>query len=154
MNRFLVAFLALMTPALTHGATYYVAKTGSDSKSCTQAQSASTPKLTIKAGLACLKGGDTLIIKAGTYNEGIPIKRSHLAQATAATRLYGRLQEKRSLSTESSTVLGLCSSTAAALSRLTGSFLMGQVFPGMWFILEGLAPEIPRAPSSRCRTAP
>ena len=74
MNRFLVAFLALMTPALTHGATYYVAKTGSDSKSCTQAQSASTPKLTIKAGLACLKGGDTLIIKAGTYNEGIPIK--------------------------------------------------------------------------------
>ena len=73
MNRFLPVFLVLTTPALTHGATFYVAKTGRDSNSCTQAQSASTPKLTIKAGLACLKGGDTLIIKAGTYTEVIPI---------------------------------------------------------------------------------
>ena len=72
MNRFLPVFLVLTTPALTHGATFYVAKTGSDSNACTGAQSASTPKLTIKAGLACLKGGDTLIIKAGTYTEGIP----------------------------------------------------------------------------------
>ena len=74
MNRFLLTFLVLTSPTLAHGATYYVTKTGSDSKSCTQAQSASTPKLTIKAGLACLKGADTLIIKAGTYTEGIPIK--------------------------------------------------------------------------------
>jgi Right handed beta helix region len=74
MNRLLLAILVLMTPILGEGATYYVAKTGSDSNACTGAQSASTPKLTIKAGLACLKGGDTLIIKAGTYKEGIPIK--------------------------------------------------------------------------------
>ncbi len=72
MNRLLLAILVLMTPVLGEGATYYVAKTGSDSNACTGAQSASTPKLTIKAGLACLKGGDTLIIKAGTYTEGIP----------------------------------------------------------------------------------
>ena len=53
------------------GNTYYVAKTGSDSATCTQAQSVNTPKLTIGAGLLCLSGGDTLIIKVGTYTEGI-----------------------------------------------------------------------------------
>ena len=35
-----------------YGKTYYVAKTGSDSNSCAQAQNQSTPKLTIAAGLA------------------------------------------------------------------------------------------------------
>ena len=71
MNALLLAMLFSITPVLAHGATYYVAKTGSDSNSCTQARSASTSKLTIKAGLACLSGGDTLIIAAGTYLEGI-----------------------------------------------------------------------------------
>jgi len=57
----------------TTGNVYYVAKTGSDSNSCTQARSVSTPKLTIAAGLACLAAGagDALIIKAGTYAEAI-----------------------------------------------------------------------------------
>lgn len=50
-------------------ATFYVAKTGSNSNSCIQAQSQSTPKLTIAAGVACLSSGDTLNIKAGTYAE-------------------------------------------------------------------------------------
>src|SRR5215831_10981056 len=53
------------------GTTYYVAKTGSDSNTCVQAQSQSTPKLTINAGAACLSGGDTLVIMAGTYDEQI-----------------------------------------------------------------------------------
>jgi len=53
------------------GATYYVAKTGTDSNSCTQAQSTATPKLTINAGLACLSSGDTLQIRVGTYNQAI-----------------------------------------------------------------------------------
>jgi len=59
---------------VAHGAqaaTYYVAKTGNDSNNCTQAQSTGIPKLTIAAGIACLSGGDTLIIKAGTYAEAI-----------------------------------------------------------------------------------
>jgi Right handed beta helix region len=71
MNCLLLAILLTLTPVLAHGATYYVAKTGRDSNTCAQAQSASTPKLTIQAGLACLSGGDTLIIKAGTYGESI-----------------------------------------------------------------------------------
>jgi copper-binding protein NosD len=71
MNRLLLVVLFSMGPVLAQGATYFVSKTGSDSNSCEQAQSASGSKLTIKAGLACLYGGDTLIIKAGTYAESI-----------------------------------------------------------------------------------
>jgi parallel beta-helix repeat protein len=48
-------------------ATYYVAKTGSDSTSCSQAQNISTPKLTVGAGASCMASGDTLYIRAGTY---------------------------------------------------------------------------------------
>ena len=52
--------------------TYHVAKTGHDTNNdCTEAQSASTPKLTINAGIDCLVGGDTLIIHAGNYDERI-----------------------------------------------------------------------------------
>jgi hypothetical protein len=58
-------------PTITSGATYWVAKTGSDSNSCSQAQSQSTPRLTINEGLKCLAGGDTLYILPGTYNEKI-----------------------------------------------------------------------------------
>jgi hypothetical protein len=48
-----------------------VATTGSDSNSCGSAQSSSTPKLTINAGAGCLSGGDTLIVKSGTYAENL-----------------------------------------------------------------------------------
>lgn len=47
--------------------TYYVATNGNDAYTCTQAKSGSTPKRTIPAGVKCLVGGDTLIIKAGKY---------------------------------------------------------------------------------------
>jgi Right handed beta helix region len=67
----LVTFLFVIAPVLAHSTTYYVAKTGSDLTSCSQAQSISTPKLTINGGLSCMQGGDTLVIKAGTYGEGI-----------------------------------------------------------------------------------
>jgi parallel beta-helix repeat protein len=67
--------LTVAPPPITQstgtGNVYYVAKTGSDSNSCAQAQSQSTPKLTINGGLSCLTSGDTLLIKAGTYAEFI-----------------------------------------------------------------------------------
>ena len=50
-------------------ATYYVATTGSNTTSCAQAVNPSTPKQTISSGISCLSAGDTLIVKAGTYNE-------------------------------------------------------------------------------------
>ena len=61
---FASAFLEGVT---TNAATYYVATTGNDANSCAQAISQKTPRLTIPAGVACLAGGDTLIVKAGTY---------------------------------------------------------------------------------------
>src|SRR5262249_36329305 len=63
--------LATTSPSTGTGKIYYLAKTVSDSPSCTQAQTQAAPKLTIAAGIACLAAGDTLNIKAGTYNENI-----------------------------------------------------------------------------------
>ena len=71
MKKLLLVLFLTLFPILAHGATYYTAKTGSDSNSCSNAQSQSTPKLTINAGINCLNAGDTLIVKSGTYNESI-----------------------------------------------------------------------------------
>jgi len=54
-----------------YAATYYVAKTGRDTNSCAQAQSQSTPKLTINDGVRCLAAGDTLYVYGGTYDESL-----------------------------------------------------------------------------------
>jgi hypothetical protein len=58
--------------AAPSGNAYYVAQNGgSDSNSCEQAKNPATAKQTINAGISCLKGGETLIVKSGTYNEVI-----------------------------------------------------------------------------------
>jgi parallel beta-helix repeat protein len=72
----------LLGAQVSGAATYYVATNGSDSHSCPQAQSQTTPKRTINAGRSCLSGGDTLVIKPGTYTErltGIPSGKSESA---------------------------------------------------------------------------
>jgi hypothetical protein len=51
---------------------YYVGKTGNNNYSCSQAQNPATPKQTItgsSGGISCLSSGDTLLIRAGIYNE-------------------------------------------------------------------------------------
>jgi parallel beta-helix repeat protein len=84
-----LCFSIFIEPSLANASTYFVAKSGSDSMSCAQAQSQTTPRLTITAGLTCLSGGDTLYIKAGTYAEfisgGIP---SGSAGAPTVVRAY------------------------------------------------------------------
>jgi hypothetical protein len=50
-------------------ATYHVAPSGSDATPCATATSASTPRQTLNGGLACLAGGDTLLVATGTYLE-------------------------------------------------------------------------------------
>ena len=68
----LLPVILLLTPGISRATTYYVGKAGSPSNSCAQAQSPSTPKLTITqrgGGTSCLSAGDTLIIQAGTYTE-------------------------------------------------------------------------------------
>jgi hypothetical protein len=61
----------IVLPAVAHGATYYVSKTGSDSNTCIQALTPSTAKLRIAAGIACMSGGDSLIIGDGVYAENV-----------------------------------------------------------------------------------
>ena len=72
-----------LTPSAAHAATYYVAKTGSDGNSCYSAQYTSTSKLTIKSGLSCLKAGDTLYIRGGTYYERINTQQQTVPSGTS-----------------------------------------------------------------------
>jgi parallel beta-helix repeat protein len=60
--------------SVAHAATYYVAKSGNNGNTCAQAQSISTAKLTIAEGLKCLSAGDTLLVRAGNYDEFIDNK--------------------------------------------------------------------------------
>ena len=75
MRRYsLLTFLALgllgvSTPAVA--VTYYVSTTGTDSASCSQAQHAGSARRTINGGIACLSGGDTLLVGNGVYDEKI-----------------------------------------------------------------------------------
>ena len=70
MLSLVIAVLLLGVGCLSaHAATFYVSTAGADSVTCAQAQEAQTPRRTINAGIACLAGGDTLIVKAGTYDE-------------------------------------------------------------------------------------
>lgn len=66
-----LSLMLLLGASSAWGATYYTATTGNDSNTCEQAQSTSTPKLTIAAGLTCMTAGDTLYIRAGLYAEVI-----------------------------------------------------------------------------------
>ena len=56
---------------LSEAATYYTAKNGNDSNTCVQAQSQTTPKLTINSAVKCLVAGDTLYVKSGVYSEAL-----------------------------------------------------------------------------------
>ena len=62
-----IVFLGFGLGVRASAATYYVAKTGSDANTCSQA----LPCLTIAKGVSKLVSGDILIIKAGTYVENI-----------------------------------------------------------------------------------
>jgi hypothetical protein len=62
--------------ATAHAATYYVAQNGgSDGNTCS-ADNPNSAKATINGGISCLRGGDTLVVKPGTYaeliNDNIP----------------------------------------------------------------------------------
>lgn len=67
-----LAFWTYFLVALNvNAASYYVATTGSDGSTCTQARSTSTPKRTISNAAGCLVAGDTLFVRGGTYAERI-----------------------------------------------------------------------------------
>jgi hypothetical protein len=58
-------------PAAGAAATYYVATTGDDGRSCSMTLDVQTPKQTIRSGLDCLRAGDRLVVRGGTYPERI-----------------------------------------------------------------------------------
>jgi parallel beta-helix repeat protein len=63
---------------------YYVATNGSDSHSCAQARNPATPKRSIRAAMACMSGGNTLLIRDGTYAECL--KTPDFKSGTAGNR--------------------------------------------------------------------
>jgi parallel beta-helix repeat protein len=67
----LVMISCIAYGGMAEAATYYVSKNGTDANSCAQSQSASTSKLTVGGALACLNAGDTLLVRAGTYDEAL-----------------------------------------------------------------------------------
>jgi hypothetical protein len=114
----LVAAFTTLAPTLTYAATYYVAKTGSSSSTCSQAQSASTPKLTVNSGIACLSAGDTLIVKTGVYVETIHDTIPTGSSATAKTRIIGDNGAKWTLRPTSS---AQCSTPSAVIREVSKS---------------------------------
>ena len=70
----IAAFMAAL-PSLALATDFHVAKAGdggSNSNTCVQAQSVSTPKLTITAGLACATGGThRVLVRTGSYTEDL-----------------------------------------------------------------------------------
>src|SRR4030095_5060683 len=70
-RRLLNLFFFMLVPALAQAATYYVSPYGSDYNSCYDAQSPYSARRTVTAGVACLSGGDTLLIGDGTYEERV-----------------------------------------------------------------------------------
>lgn len=71
MRLALMLLLCLLTSPAWAAQTYHVAKDGNNSRTCEQARSQATPRLTIQQGIACLAGGDTLILGDGVFHEQI-----------------------------------------------------------------------------------
>lgn len=70
----IVCMVLMLSPLASLAATRYMATNGSDGNSCDASQSQSTPKRNLNGAsgaMACMAGGDTLIVRAGTYNERI-----------------------------------------------------------------------------------
>lgn len=72
MKTLLFFFVLLFASPAWAATTRYVATTGSNSNTCADSTSIATPKLTFtgaSGALACMSGGDTLKVVAGSYND-------------------------------------------------------------------------------------
>lgn len=83
----LLLFLFIAAPAEAVIHTRYVSNSGSNSNTCLQSESISTPKLTLtgaSGAIACMGTSDILYIRAGTYNEMISTDVAAVPSGTAA----------------------------------------------------------------------
>jgi hypothetical protein len=90
MKQVVVLLLVLLWTAQAQATTRYVRKGGNNSHSCAAAvtDSDATAKLTIVAALACSVAGDTVLVHAGTYDEGwVDASRNALPRGTAAAHI-------------------------------------------------------------------
>ncbi len=81
----LLSTLLLLITTTIFGQTYYVAKTGSNSYTATQAQNPATPWLTIQKAADNISGGATVLIGSGTYSEKVTILSTKSGTATQRT---------------------------------------------------------------------
>jgi parallel beta-helix repeat protein len=130
MSFYTKAWLSISVVLVTEistAATYFVAKSGSDSNSCTAAQNLATPKQTIAAGLNCLGtapgagAGHTVEVLAGTYTEVI---RNNLPMGTSWSQPF-------TLRARAGNLVTIKASSDANL------FLAGIGTPAMYSIVEG-----------------
>src|SRR5262245_49746969 len=68
------------------GTTYHVSPTGTDARTCADAQDPATPRQTIRAGYLCLQAGDTLLLRGGTYPEELSTNTDSIMGGTSWDR--------------------------------------------------------------------
>jgi hypothetical protein len=66
------ALALLLNTSGAFAATYYLSTSGSDSNSCSAAQSSGSAKASFGSAWGCLAAGDTLIVADGTYSNAQP----------------------------------------------------------------------------------
>jgi len=79
----LSALLFFIGNVAVQAATYYVASSGNDSYSCAMATAIASPLRTIKHGMDCMRAGDRLYIRGGTYNEQINSNNQIITSGTS-----------------------------------------------------------------------
>jgi hypothetical protein len=116
----ILVFMSLCVDAkASHAATYYVATTGNDNNPGTQG----SPFRTVGQGTRVLSGGDTLIVRGGTYAEG----NLHLPSGSsgAPTTLIAAQNETVTLQPNSSVDCIICFSSGQSWITIDGLILDG-----------------------------
>lgn len=87
--KLILVVLTILLSAVSVSAqtTFYVSTTGNNANDCTQAQSTSTPKLTLASALGCVTpgAGDIIKMRGGTYAVGVIDPPSGTSYANALT---------------------------------------------------------------------
>ena len=117
-----VSLILLLLPLSALSSTFYIAKTGNDENSCTQAKSQNTPKLTIQAGINCaITAGDNVLVKSGIYMESITVWKSGISGKPITLKAYpGDAVIWRAPTTDTDSLTGAISIMDSSYFRIEG----------------------------------